>query len=101
MVSSATSDVRAAVAAVPDPEMPMLTLEDLGVLRSAPRAVQSAMVASARATGSGTSPASPRAAVSGRPTHGVTATQAPPARRRDSSVPPARTRTQPTAWSRW
>ena len=27
-------DVRAAVAAVPDPEMPMLTLEDLGVLRS-------------------------------------------------------------------
>ncbi|GAA1942437.1 phenylacetate-CoA oxygenase subunit PaaJ [Nocardioides marmoribigeumensis] len=28
------SDVRAAVAAVPDPEMPMLTLADLGVLRS-------------------------------------------------------------------
>jgi ring-1,2-phenylacetyl-CoA epoxidase subunit PaaD len=27
-------DVRSAVAAVPDPEMPMLTLEDLGVLRS-------------------------------------------------------------------
>ena len=29
-----SSSVRAAVAAVPDPEMPMLTLEDLGVLRS-------------------------------------------------------------------
>ena len=28
------ADVRSAVAAVPDPEMPMLTLEDLGVLRS-------------------------------------------------------------------
>jgi ring-1,2-phenylacetyl-CoA epoxidase subunit PaaD len=34
VVSAVVADVRAAVAAVPDPEMPMLTLEDLGVLRS-------------------------------------------------------------------
>ena len=31
---TARSSVRTAVAAVPDPEMPMLTLDDLGVLRS-------------------------------------------------------------------
>ena len=31
---TATSSVRDAVAAVPDPEMPMLTLDDLGVLRA-------------------------------------------------------------------
>jgi len=33
-VVTAPSSVRTAVAAVPDPEMPMLTLDDLGVLRS-------------------------------------------------------------------
>ena len=38
MVTSATRDVladevRAAVAAVPDPELPMVTIEDLGILR--------------------------------------------------------------------
>ena len=106
MVGSLLDRARAVAATVTDPELPMLTLADLGVLREVEvdgDAVVVAITPTAPAPVAGTTPtrASTGWVSKSSACIGQTSTNPASRRRRDSAVPCANVRNQRPAKSRW